>query len=123
MEKSGRTQQEKGGEAVKKFFARLVSANHIWTPKGLVTRALVGVIAYFIFSLLGLRQYTTILSGTSPSGHGISSIDIMLMGIYVFSYLYATIAAPALCIAAGLLYCANKLAGKKVSRKTENPET
>jgi len=89
---------------MKKVYKWFISDNHIWTPKGLITRALVGIIAYIIFSLLGFRQYTAVLSGTSPSGHGISSIDIMLMGVYVFSFLYATIVSPILCIAAGFLY-------------------
>ena len=97
---------------MKKFYKWLISDNHFWTPKGLITRALVGVAAYIIFLLLGLRQYAAVLSGTSPSGHGISSVDIMLMGIYVFSYLYATIVSPILSIAAVLLYGTIKFTGK-----------
>lgn len=98
---------------MRKFYKWFVSDNHIWTPKGLITRATVGIIACIIFSFFGLRRYTAVLSGTSPSGHGISSIDIMLMGIYVFSYLYATIVSPIFCIAAGFLYIMTKLGGKK----------
>ena len=97
---------------MKKFYIWFSSDNHIWTPKGLIFRALIGIIAYIIFSLLGFCRYTAVLSGTSPTGHGISSIDIMIMGVYVFSYLYATIVSPILCIAAGLLYCIMKFMKK-----------
>lgn len=98
---------------MKKIYIWFTNDNHIWTPKGLITRALVGIAAYIIFSLLGFRQYVAILSGTSPFGHGINNIDIMLMGIYVFSYLYVTIVSPIFCIAAGLLYCTMTFVSKK----------
>lgn len=99
---------------MKKFYVWFTRDNRFWTSKGLITRALVGVVAYIVFSLLGLRQYTAILSGTSPSGHSINNTDIMFMGIYVFSYLYVTVISPIFCIAAGLLYCKIRLTSKKV---------
>ena len=108
---------------MKKLYTWLSSDNHIWTPKGLITRALIGVAGYLIFSLLGFREYTSILSGTSPTGHSIKSIDIMLMGVYVFSYLYATVVSPILCLAGGLIYCADKFGKTEGGERanTSNP--
>ena len=90
---------------MKTFFKWFREHTSMWTPEGLLFRALIGILALAIFHLLGFREYTTILSGTSPSGGPISSVELMKMVLYLFSYLYATIVTPILCIAAGLLFC------------------
>ena len=73
------------------------------TPSGLVVRAALGVLAFIILHAIGFRTYTTILSGTSLTGEQVEYVDTLKMVAYVISYLFATIVAPILLIAAVVL--------------------
>jgi hypothetical protein len=48
---------------------------------------------------MGFRRYTTVLSGTSPTGEQIAYSDMLKMVAYVITYLFATVMAPILLIA------------------------
>ena len=73
------------------------------TPSGLVVRAALGVLAFIVLHAVGFRAYTTILSGTSPTGEQVAYVDMLKMVAYVLSYLFSTILAPILLIAAAAL--------------------
>ena len=73
------------------------------TPSGLLVRAALGVLVFIVLHLLGFRAYTTILSGTSPPGEQVAYVDMLKMVAYVLSYLFSTMVAPILVIAAALL--------------------
>jgi hypothetical protein len=73
------------------------------TPSGLIARAALGVLAFIVLHAIGFRAYTTILSGTSPTGEQVAYVDMLKMVAYVLSYLFSTILAPILLIAAVLL--------------------
>ena len=73
------------------------------TPSGLVVRAALGVVAFIVLHAIGFRAYTTILSGTSPTGEQVAYVDMLKMVAYVLGYLFSTILAPILLIAAAFL--------------------
>jgi|GEM_PF-933331 len=73
------------------------------TPSGLLARAMLGVLVFIVLHAIGFRAYTTILSGTSPTGEQVAYADMLKMVSYVLSYLFSTIVAPILLIGAVLL--------------------
>ncbi len=75
----------------------------LFTPSGLVARGVFVVVVFIILHAIGLRAYTTVLSGTSPTGEPFTYIDSWKMVAYVLSYLFATVLAPILLIAALIL--------------------
>jgi len=75
----------------------------LFAPSGLVARAVFVVLVFVILHTIGWRAYTTALSGTSPTGQQIGYSDMLKMVAYVLSYLFATVLAPILLIAAAVL--------------------
>jgi len=75
----------------------------LFTPSGLIARATVVSFAFIILHAVGFRTYTTILSGTSPTGEPFGYIDSLKAVAYIISYLFATVGAPILVIAALVL--------------------
>jgi hypothetical protein len=73
------------------------------TPSGLVARAALGVLVFIVLHALGFRVYTTTLSGTSPTGEQVAYVDMLKTVAYVLSYLFSTMVAPILLIAAAVL--------------------
>lgn len=75
----------------------------LFTPAGLVQRALVISAGFLLVHLAGLREYTSVLNGTvgpESSGWGRSAF----FGVaYVIIYLGFVILAPMLVLAAGML--------------------
>ena len=76
------------------------SKRSLFTPSGLILRVALGVLAFLILHAMGFRRYTTVLSGTSPTGEQIVYSDMLKMVAYVITYLFATVMAPILLIAA-----------------------
>jgi hypothetical protein len=72
------------------------------TPRGLIVRAIYLVLLFGIVHLLGLREYTTFLSGTVARQTSLTTTAI-LGSVYALSYLAAILIAPILVMAAGLL--------------------
>jgi hypothetical protein len=71
------------------------------SPRGFVTAAAVIAVVFGILHALGLRPYTSILSGTAPPGAG--GGEAVLLGlVYVAAYFACVVAAPVLAIAAGI---------------------
>lgn len=90
------------------FWSRQLVPSGILTPRGMLQRAL-GIVAVFaICHLVGWREYTTIISGTSPTGNPANFWSIVPGCIYAVIYFAMVIAMPILVIAAGLLFVAEK---------------
>lgn len=68
--------------------------------RGLLIRGVVLVGLFAVFHLLGWRENTTILCGTSPVSDGTAWLAAYSGVAYVVCYLLATIVAPILLIAA-----------------------
>jgi hypothetical protein len=75
----------------------------LFAPSGLIARAVFVVLVFIILHAIGWRTYATVLSGTSPTGEPFTYTDSWRMVAYVLSYLFATVLAPILLIAALVL--------------------
>ncbi len=73
------------------------------SPHGLLSCAAVLVLLFAIMHLAGLREYTTIISGTSPTGDLRDQSALSMGVLYIILYMVATMIVPVLAIAAGLL--------------------
>jgi hypothetical protein len=73
-------------------------------PAGLCARSALIVAVFLILHALGLRQYTTLLSGTSPDGQPITFTPLLLGALYLFFWFGTVLISPSLMIAAGLLW-------------------
>jgi hypothetical protein len=69
-------------------------------PFGLVRVAAIGVAVFAVLHLLGARESTSVLSGTSPG----SGTAAFLGAAYAVAYFGAVVGAPVLVIAA-LIFC------------------
>jgi hypothetical protein len=78
------------------LFARLLS------PQGLAIRAAAVVLIFLVLHACGLREYTTLLTGTSPTGGRIDGLSVMLALFYLAAHLGAVVVAPMLVLAGGL---------------------
>ncbi len=73
------------------------------SPMGFLMWAATAALAYLVAELFGLRDYTSILSGTSASGEAIKDSAMIWGGVYVLLYFGFVLAAPILTIAAALM--------------------
>jgi len=74
----------------------------LFSPKGFVQRAILICVAFAVVHLLGLREFTSVLNGTTGSvemGRGESA---MLGFIYILSYLAFVLLVPILLLAAAI---------------------
>lgn len=72
----------------------------LFSPAGLLARAVLISLAYVACELSGLREYTTFLSGTRQAGWNTT----VLLGLtYLLCYHAFVVLAPILAIASGLL--------------------
>ena len=88
---------------MKRFRVRHRIRFSLLTPSGLVARAALGILVFMVLHVIGFRVYTTTLSGTSPTGEQVAYIDMLKTVAYVLSYLFSTMVAPILLIAAAVL--------------------
>lgn len=73
------------------------------SPKDFVRHAVLLLLAFGVAHLLGLRAYTSVLSGTTGSLNTDPETAALLGVLYVLIYLGAVILVPTFCLAAGLL--------------------
>jgi hypothetical protein len=71
------------------------------TPKGLLIRALLLGAPFVLCQALGLREYTTLLSGTAYAGSELRCQALCVT--YLVCYFLAVLGAPMLMIASGFL--------------------
>lgn len=92
-----------------KRLLKLVVPTGDWlSPKGFILRAAVCVAALAVVHLLGWREYTSIISGTSPTGESISLSTALPGMLYMAAWFATVLIAPALLIAAGVLRLARR---------------
>lgn len=73
------------------------------TPKDFVKRALIIWITFSVAHLLGLREFTSLLNGTTGSINMSWEMAMFLGMTYIVFYFAAVILGPILLITAGLL--------------------
>ncbi len=79
-----------------------VRGGQVFSPEGFVVRAVAIAVLFLVCHLLGLRQYTTIASGSAPPSLGSESVGAALGVIYIAAYFGFVVLAPILLIGAGL---------------------
>jgi hypothetical protein len=68
----------------------------VFSPKGLMVRALWIVVAFGVFTVLGVQEYTCVICGTSPSGNPADTAAILLGMGYCLLFFAFTMLAPSL---------------------------
>jgi len=79
------------------------------SPKDLLVHAGVILVAYAVAHLLGLREYTTILSGTLPAAGLGHTLGAGLGVLYIVLYVGVVVIVPVLILASGMLVAAGLL--------------
>jgi len=95
-------------KAVSKFLLPLWKAS-TFSPVAFVTRAVAIAVLFGISELIGLRKYTTFLSGTSANLNLTWQTAAVLGLIHLLLYVGFILLAPIFLITAGLLAAWNRL--------------
>ncbi len=82
-----------------------------FSSHGLLLRAFLLAAVFFVCHAFGMREYTSILSGTFPAGDHARELLACMGMVYVIMYLAAVVVAPILLIAAGLVYLVERATG------------
>jgi len=85
----------------------------LFSPKDFVRHAVLICVVFAVAHLFGLRQFTSILNGTTGSTNWGWEASAVFGAIYIFSYLACVLLVPTLLLAAAILTI-----GRKYSRKT-----
>jgi hypothetical protein len=83
------------------------------SPKDLLRRAVFLIVLYLLIQLAGLREFTSVISGTTGSIQLSWHISAFLALTYILSYLSLVLLVPILLLAAVLLFGWEKIRGKK----------
>ena len=75
----------------------------MFSSRGFAARAALIALVYGVLHLMGLREYTSILSGTAPTGDPNDYLAMALGVAYVLVHLAFVLIAPVLVLAAGIL--------------------
>ena len=91
------------GKIWKKFWSF-----HFWgntfSPAGFLARALLIAIVFGALELAGLRGYTMIISGTSPTADANDQWALILGCLYLFFYTAFVVLTPILILAAAIFH-------------------
>jgi hypothetical protein len=90
-------------------FLRRVWKAETFSPTALIARAVVVTVLFCVSELLGLREYTTFLSGTSANAKLGWQLASGLGLIHLLLYIAFILLVPIMLIAAGLLAVWNRL--------------
>jgi hypothetical protein len=90
------------------FYHRL-TAMPVFSPGGLAARAVFILAFYLLAHLAGLRECTSILSGTTPQGTYPATVEQIFAVTYIMAYLGAVMLAPILLIAAVMIKLLGRL--------------
>jgi hypothetical protein len=83
-----------------------------FSPRDFVRRAVLILVVFVVVQLCGLREYTSVLNGTTGSV-GMNPHTAALLGmLYVLVYLGTILGVPMLLIAAALMTIWNKRQGR-----------
>jgi hypothetical protein len=81
---------------------RALASGGLFTPGGLLLRAGILVLVFLVMHALGLRDYVTVLSGTSVSGKPPEPSDTTIAVAYAVAYMAFVLAVPVMVLAAGI---------------------
>lgn len=84
----------------------------LFTPRGLLVRALVLAAIFAVLHLAGLRSQTSVLCATMQEEGSRQFWGAFAAAAYIVTYLLAVVVAPILAIAAGLLVLWNRSGGR-----------
>ncbi len=93
------------------------------SPKDLLRRAIFLIVFYGIIHMAGLRDFTSMLSGTTGSVRLPWQMSAFLGITYIVSYLSVVLLVPILILAAVLLIIGKKFLATKRSRNTNDVVT
>ena len=82
----------------------------LFSPRGLLVRAVLIVLVFVLCHAAGLREKTSILCGTSPTGDVDDMLSITLAALYMLAYFGALVVAPILILASGVFMALNLFA-------------
>ena len=85
----------------RKARGRLVG--RLLSPKGLLTRAAMLALVFLLCHAAGLREYTSVLSGTVPAGATGRVIAVGLAALYLFSYFAFVLLVPVMVLASPIM--------------------
>ena len=85
----------------------------------LIVRALTIVLIYALCNALGLRDYMSVISGTSPDPDGVTLMATLKAVIYLLAFLATFIVVPVLLISSALIFVWSVLR-KRLSISTGN---
>ena len=83
---------------------RLPRVPPLLTPKGLLLRALVLVVAFLVCHVLGLRVYTCVASGTPAEIAGSKAVAAVAGLVYIAAYFVTVMVVPVFVLGAGFLF-------------------
>ena len=91
-----------------RFIDWLIIPRGLIQPRGLLLRAGLFVAFFLVCHLAGWREYTMILSGTTPAGGDIATLQGIL---YILAHLGLTVVAPVFVLGAAILAWLNRCLG------------
>jgi hypothetical protein len=84
------------------------ASRHVFTPRGLLLRAMGIMSAYGMLHACGLRDTLSVLCGTDASAGAAPHRTLVLASLYLLSYLGATVLAPVFCLTALFISLADR---------------
>jgi phosphotransferase system glucose/maltose/N-acetylglucosamine-specific IIC component len=84
-----------------------------FSPKDFVRHAILIVVAFAIIHAIGLREYTSVLNGTTGSVEMDPASAALLGIVYILFYLATVLLAPILLIAAGFIAAWQRIRTRK----------
>ena len=85
----------------------------VFSPKGFLIRAAIIGAIFLLCYIAGLKEYTCILCGTSPTGNVADSWSAILGAVYVLCYFMFIVLVPVLILASGILWLLQKIILRK----------
>ena len=88
--------------AKRKSWLRRPLGGPTFSPKGLLLWAGIVALGFLVCHAAGLREHTTVISGTSPTGDVHSVLPIALGAVYAVVYFAFVLLVPILILAAAI---------------------
>lgn len=74
----------------------------MFSPKGFLTRAAILTFLFAIVHLVGLREFTSVLSGTSATGGSAKTLSATAGSVYIVLYFAFVLIVPILVLSSGI---------------------
>ena len=89
---------------LRKWGKRCAGRRHV-SPAGFFRRAVILLVVFLVLHFAGLRDYTSVICGSSPSGGSADKFTAVLGCGYAVIYMMTVMAVPILLLAC-LIFCA-----------------